>query len=167
MRFRRNSLVVAGGQANRHVGKGGNLVGKKIIPGGREVTGDRWVFAVAVDPVLDGVVFVELVDGPKVAQMPVESGVVLLNSCRDSRHNHVAAVSRISGDGETPALCRLTRAWRLGDCRSGDQSKAASEHSDASEAKRKSSHDQSLRRHFRPLAALFHRDRIEEGHHGP
>src|SRR6266403_996366 len=64
-------------------------------------------------------VFIERVDGPQIAQMPVKRGLIFLRCFRNPRHHHVAAIPGITGHNEAPRStsrllcgCRLDRQHR-------------------------------------------------------
>src|ERR1700679_549082 len=47
-------------------------------------------------------VFIEIVDGAEVAEMPVECGAALFYGGGDAGHDYVAAIARVARDGEAP-----------------------------------------------------------------
>jgi hypothetical protein len=47
-------------------------------------------------------VFIEIIDGAEVTEMPVEPGTALFYCGGDAGHDYVAAIARVAGDGEGP-----------------------------------------------------------------
>ena len=54
-------------------------------------------------------VFIEIVDGAEIAEVPVEGGAALFYAGGDAGHYYVAAIARIAGDGEGPGGVRRRR----------------------------------------------------------
>src|SRR5271163_3312574 len=95
-----NGVVISDTQKNRRGAEGDNLVLKEVIPGDGEVLTDGERFGDVLRLMLH--VFIEIVDGAKVAEMPVERGAALFHAGGDAGHDYVAAIARIAGDGEGP-----------------------------------------------------------------
>ncbi len=49
-------------------------------------------------------VFVEIINRPEVAQVPVKRGLVSQNACGNPRHHHVSAIARISRNRKAPGV---------------------------------------------------------------
>ena len=50
------------------------------------------------------VVFIEIVDGAEVAEVPVEGGLIVVDAGGDGGHDDVSAIAGVAGDGEGPGL---------------------------------------------------------------
>src|SRR5450755_104916 len=91
--------MIADCKIDGSVGEGGELVLDEIVPG---------IFFVIDDERRLGgnlfVVFVEIVDGAEVAEMPVEGGLVVMDTGGDGGHDDVSAIAGVPGDGEGPGL---------------------------------------------------------------
>src|SRR5271163_183749 len=95
-----NRVVVSDTEKNRCCTEGNNLILNEIVPGDGQVLADGERLGDVLRLMLH--VFIEIIDGAKIAEMPVERGAALFYSGGDARHDHVAAIARIAGDGEAP-----------------------------------------------------------------
>ena len=80
--------------------EGNDLALDEIVPGDGQVLADGEGLGDVLRLVPN--VFIEIVDGAEIAEMPVERGAALFYAGGDAGHDHVAAVARIAGDGEAP-----------------------------------------------------------------
>ncbi len=80
-------------EKNRKIAKGRHLMGDEIRPCSGKISGDVHRLAGQVQLRGRHHVFVEGVDGAKVAEVPVEFGAAVKDTSGDGRHHDVAAVS--------------------------------------------------------------------------
>ncbi len=105
----RDALMIADAHKKRRGAKRSDLVLNEIRPSEFQVDVARQCVSGLAG--LGRHVFVNLVDGAKITQMPVEAGSVA-GAVRGNRgHHHISAIARITGDNETPGArsVRLTR----------------------------------------------------------
>src|SRR5580704_7856703 len=89
-----------------------DLVLNEIVPGdGQILANGEWLGDVLR---LMLHVFIEIVDGAKIAEVPVERSAGLYDAGGDSGHDHVAAIAGIAGDGEGPCGVGCGGSWRGG-----------------------------------------------------
>ena len=92
--------MVSDSKEHWRCGEGEDLILDEIVPGDGEVLADGKRFGDVRGLVLH--VFIEIVDGAKIAEVPVEGGAALFYTRGNSGHDHVAAIARIAGNGEVP-----------------------------------------------------------------
>src|SRR5271155_1306894 len=95
-----NGVVVSYAEKYGGVGEGNNLIVNEVVPGHGQILADGERLGDVLRLMLH--VFIEIVDGAKIAEMPVERGAGLFYTGGDAGHDYVAAIARIAGDGEAP-----------------------------------------------------------------
>ena len=98
----RNRIVIADAEKYGHGTERDELALDEIVPCELFVSNDGERLVEMFRLVLD--VFVESVDGPEIAEMPVKRCVFLFDSGGDGGHDDVPAIARIAGDGKGPGL---------------------------------------------------------------
>lgn len=89
--------MVADPQVDGECPEWDDLVGDEVAPGVAAIVIQGKSSVVLV---LD--VFIDVRHSPEIAEVPIEIDLMPARPLRNKRHDHIAAVPRITGDGEAP-----------------------------------------------------------------
>ena len=109
----------AQGENHRLPGLATDLVRREIIPGGVFIIHDGKVLACHFRGLNH--VLIEVIDGPQISQVPVETGAVQLGSRGNAGHHNIAAIAGVARHDKAPGLSGLRPGGLPGDA-SGSRS---------------------------------------------